>query len=85
MLQYLSNTRSPRARKLLPAGALLWAWPADPDRMEPAGESWLVLLPSKWNKQTQYAWRFDPSELAPQGQPRPPPRAPRVELGGDDD
>ncbi len=29
------------------------------------GEKWLILLPQKWNKQVQYAWRYDPCELAP--------------------
>ena len=59
----LTNKRSSRARKILPAGALLWGWDADPDRAEPAGEQWLILLPQKWNLQSQYAWRFDPREL----------------------
>ena len=77
----LTNTRSARARKILPAGALLWAWDPDPDRDEAAGEQWLILLPEKWNKQVQYAWRFDPCELVPRGAPRPPPRRPQVEQG----
>ena len=55
----------PRARKTLPAGALLWAWEADPEYNEQAGEKWLILLPDKWNGQTQYSWRFDPCELVP--------------------
>ena len=54
---------SKRAQKILPAGALLWAWDADPDYDEVAGEQWLILLPEKWNKQLQYSWRFDPCEL----------------------
>ena len=81
----LTDKASARAKKILPAGAVLWGWDADPEYDEPAGEKWLVLLPSKWNKQVQYAWRYDPCELAPQGSPRPPPRAPRVDLGGDED
>ena len=59
----LTNTRSARARKILPAGALLWAWDADPEFDESAGEQWLILLPKKWNKQQVYSWRFDPREL----------------------
>jgi superoxide dismutase len=59
----LSDKRSSRARKILPGGALLWAWDADPDFDERAGEQWLILLPDKWNKQVHYGWRFDPSEL----------------------
>ena len=27
------------------AGMVLWAWEADPDFDEPAGEKWLALLP----------------------------------------
>ena len=50
-----------------------------------AGEKWLMLLPAKWNKQVQYAWRFDPCELAPPGTGRPPPHAPRFEYGAPDD
>ena len=57
----------------------MWAWEADPDRKEAAGEQWLVLLPEKWNKHVQYAWRFDPCELAPLGGVVPPPRAPHID------
>ena len=60
----LTDKRSARARKILPADALLWAWDADEEFDEKAGEQWLVLLPDKWNKQVQYGWRFDPRELA---------------------
>ena len=59
----LTNKTSKKAKKILPAGALLWAWDADPEYNEKAGEKWLVLLPKKWNKHVQYAWRYDPSEL----------------------
>ena len=59
----LTNVRSPRARKILPAGALLWAWDADTERSELAGEQWLILLPNKWNKAVHYGWRWDPCEL----------------------
>ena len=38
------------AKKILPAGAVLWAWDADPEFDEPAGEQWLVLLPKKWKR-----------------------------------
>jgi hypothetical protein len=77
----LTDRASSRAKKILPAGALLWAWDADPEYEEAAGEKWLMLLPKKWNKQVQYAWRYDPCELAPPGTARPPPRAPRFEPG----
>ena len=71
-------------RTALPAGAVLWAWDADPEFDEVAGEQWLIviLLPEKWNKQLQYSWRFDPCELGIAGRSKPPPRAPRVERDG---
>ena len=80
-----TDKTSAKAKKILPAGALLWAWDADADYSEAAGEKWLVLLPGKWNKQVQYAWRFDPCELRPPGTPCPPPRVPRFEAGAPDD
>ena len=43
---------------------LLWAWEADPEFDEPAGEKWLALLPKKWNKQQLYSWRYDPREFS---------------------
>ena len=52
---------------------------ADPEYDEPAGEKWLVLIPKKWNKHVQYAWRFDPCELGAQGSARARPRAPRID------
>ena len=57
--------------EVLPAGAVLWAWEADPDFDEPAGEQWLTLLPAKFNEQVWYGWRLDPRELvkAPAEQP----------------
>ena len=79
----LTDKRSARARKILPAGALLWAWDADKDRGELSGEQWLILLPEKWNKQVQYAWRFDPCELVAPGCQKPPPREPIVEESDD--
>ena len=55
-----------RAQKILPGGAVLWAWDADPDFDEQAGEQWLILLPKKFNPRTHkqvYSWRLDPREL----------------------
>ena len=75
----LNDKASSRCKKILPAGALLWAWDADPDYDEAAGEKWLILLPDRWNKHVQYAWRYDVCELAPQGVPKPPPRPPQVD------
>ena len=57
------SDRKVRGRKILPAGAVLWAWDADPQFDEKAGEQWLILLPQKWKKQQVYSWRFDPREL----------------------
>ena len=81
----LTDKSSARAKKILPAGALLWAWEADADYDEEAGEQWLILKPEKWRKQTQYAWRYDPCELGAQGQPKPPPRRPSVDPSGSDE
>ena len=45
---------------------MLWAWDADPDFEELAGEQWLILLPHKWNPTTHrtvYSWHYDPRAL----------------------
>ena len=81
----LTDKRSERAKKILPAGALLWAWDADSEFNEAAVEQWLVLLPEKWNRHVQYAWRFDPCELAPPGSAVPLPRAPWVDAEPDEE
>ena len=79
----LTHYRSARAKQPLEAGAVLWAWDADPAYDEQAGEEWLFLKPEKWNAHIQYAWRYDPCELALQGAARaavrPPPRAPQLD------
>ena len=82
----LTDTKSARSKKILPAGAILWGWDADPEYGEEAGEEWLFLLPEKWNRHVQYSWRYDPCELTAQGacqgaphQPRPSPRAPQLD------
>lgn len=75
----LTDKTSYRAQKILPAGALLWGWDADPEYQEVAGEKWMILLPKKWNKHVQYAWRFDPCELGLPARARPPPRAPMLD------
>ena len=66
----LTDKRSTRAQKVLPAGMVLWAWDADPEFEEPAGEKWLALLPKKWNKQQLYSWRYDPREFSPAATPQ---------------
>ena len=78
----LSDKRSPRARSVLPAGAVLWAWDADPEFDEQAGEQWLFLLPKKWNPTTHkqvYSWRFDPRELGAVRTPEADPDASRCD------
>ena len=72
----LTDKRSRRARSILPAGMVLWAWDADPEFEEAAGEQWLGLLPSKWNppRQQLYGWRFDPREFAAPGVAREAPQ-----------
>ena len=74
----LTNKRTKAARKVLPAGALLWAWDANPEFDEKAGEAWLILLPNKWNKQVHYGWRFDPRELGGEREREAPPGAKRM-------
>ncbi len=53
---------------------VLWAWDADAEFEEAAGEMWLALLPAKWNKHRVYGWRFDPSEFASAAAPQPAAR-----------
>lgn len=68
----VSHKETAKSRKILPAGAVLFEWEADDKFDESAGQQWLILDPVKWNKQTQMAWRYDPSELAAAAQPRSP-------------
>jgi hypothetical protein len=81
----LTDRRSKKAQSVLPAGAILWAWDADPEYNEPAGEKWLFLHPKRWNKHVQYAWRYDPCELGVQGGSPPAAASPRVDLHASDD
>ena len=81
----VNDKRSERCKTILPAGALLWAWEADADYDEKAGEQWMILHPDKWNRHVQYAWRFDPCELVRAGSRKPPPRAPIVDACVTDD
>lgn len=73
----LTNKRSARAKKVLPAGAVLWAWDADVEFDEKAGEQWLILLPQKWNKQVHYGWRYDPNEFRAEQEDNAQPAARR--------
>ena len=58
-----SKPESARARKILPAGAVLVTWDPDVDRGEAETVMWLVLHPDKWNGQGHLAWRWHPDEL----------------------
>ena len=53
--------------------------PKDKDREEKESLSWMVLLPNKWSKDGQNAWRFDPCELGVQGARKARPRAPMID------
>ena len=56
---------SSRARKHLPAGAILVQWDPDPDRgEEEASVMRLVLHPERWNGNGHSAWRLDAAQLA---------------------
>ena len=79
MDELLNDFLAETAELLAEAAATIVAWEADPAYDEQAGEEWLFLKPGKWNAHIQYAWRYDPCELTPQGAARPPPRAPRLD------
>ena len=73
----ITDRSSSRAKKVLPAGAVLWGWDADPDFDEQAGEQWLFFLPKKFNPKIHkqvYSWRFDPRELGAAQAPAPDQR-----------
>ena len=76
-MRWLTDKRSARAKKLLPAGALLWQWEADPEFEEAAGEQWMILLPTKWKAQQVYGWRYDPRELGSAARAPERPERPR--------
>ena len=84
----LTDKRSSRATKVLPAGAVLWALDADPQFDEAAGEQWLFLLPKKWNPSTHkqvYSWRYDPRELGAARAPAADPRRCNARRAVEDD
>ena len=73
----IRDRRSKKGQAILPGGAVLWAWDADPEFDETAGEQLLVLLPQKWNPTTHktvYSWRWDPRELGATQAPTPDQR-----------
>jgi len=59
----LTDKTTKMGKKLLPAGAVLWAWEADAEFDEEPGEKWLTLRKDKFNEQVWYGWRLDPREL----------------------
>ena len=65
-----SDKASERCKKMLPAGAVLVKWAEDKDREEKETLGWKVLLPKKFNKHTQYGWRYDPRDV-PRAAPAP--------------
>ena len=67
---------TPRRTATGARSSLLWTWEADPMRWQASSGS--ILVPDRWNKQVQMAWRYYPCELALPGRAQPPPRAPRV-------
>jgi DICT domain-containing protein len=79
----LAAKRSKKAKQVLPAGAVLWAWDADPEFDEVAGEQRLILLPKQWNKHVHYGWRFDPSELGGQRERAAAPASKRARCASD--
>eukprot|EP00966_Prymnesium_polylepis_P017894 412611-Prymnesium_polylepis.1 len=84
----LTGMRSAKARSILPAGGVLWAWDADPDFDEQAGEQWLFLLRSKWNPTTHrqvYSWRYDPRELGAAHASKPDERRKRMRRDVEDE
>ena len=60
----VSDKESARHKKLLPAGAVRIKYPEDPEYAESEHYAWQVLHPSKWNRDVQYGWRWDPCELS---------------------
>ena len=74
MSRLCGGSASHRARKILPAGALLVEWEPDADRGEDeATVMWVVLHPSKWNKDGHLAWRWHPQELEEEEEVQQPP------------
>ena len=56
------------------SGALLVEWEPDADRGEDeATVMWVVLHPSKWNKDGHLAWRWHPQELEEEEEVQQPP------------
>ena len=81
-----TDKRTKKGRAILPAGAVLWAWDADPEFDEPAGEQWLMLLPQKWNPRTHgqvYCWRYDPRELGGERAATPDPKRKNMRRAAD--
>lgn len=57
------DKRTPRCRKVLPAGALRIKWPADVEFDEDESFVWSILHPKAFNKDVHLGWRFAACEL----------------------
>lgn len=58
-----TDKRTPRCKKVLPAGALRIKWPADVDFDEDESFVWTMLNAKSFNKDVHLGWRFAASEL----------------------
>ena len=58
-----STKRSPRCKKLLPAGAVCVRWPADESRNEPESFTWCILNPSDFTREVNNGWRWGEREV----------------------
>lgn len=58
-----TDKKTPRCKKILPAGAVRIKWPADIEFDEEESFVWSILHPSSFNKDVHLGWRFAASEL----------------------
>lgn len=58
-----TDKKTPRCKKILPAGAVRIKWPADVDFDEEETFVWSILHPNSFNKDVHLGWRFAASEL----------------------
>lgn len=58
-----NDKRTPRCKKVLPAGALRIKWPADVEFDEDESFVWSMLHPKAFNKDVHLGWRFAACEL----------------------
>lgn len=58
-----SDKKTPRCKKVLPAGALRIKWPADVTFDEDESFVWSILHPKSFNRDVHLGWRFAACEL----------------------